>query len=101
MKLMSYKDCLELGKAMVEKALIPIRIQQAKMSGQQEQLKIDESLIKLEIEIQELSVANPIIYGKIIDKLNEVDLLTRRIGQFDKIISELFPEEKVVAKAGK
>ena len=94
MKLLSFRECLKKGKAAIEEALIPVRVQQAKLQGESEQLKLDEKIINLDIKLQEATIAHPIDYNKIIDIIDEIDLLTRRKKQFDQIIKELFPVDK-------
>ena len=92
MKLTSYRQILEMGKQAVEKALIPVRIMQARKQGELEMMKIEEQTITLESKITELCTVYPIDYNRIIEKLDEHALLLRRKEQFAKIIAELFDD---------
>lgn len=95
MKLLSFRECLKRGKQAIEEALIPIRVEQAKSKGRMEQLKIDEKLIGLDVKLQELVSEKEIPFDKIIETIDEIELLQRRKKQFDMIIEQLFPNESV------
>jgi hypothetical protein len=90
--LIPFREALKMTKAAIEEAMIPIRVSQAKKQGEMELLNLDEKLLKLEIEIRELTVKHPIPYDSLIDKLDEFSLLERRQEQFKQIITELFEE---------
>ena len=92
MKLIPFREALAMTKANIDEAMIPIRVSQAKKKGEMEQLNLDERIMGLQIELQELTVKSPIDYDKILDKIDEIDLLERRKLQFDQIISQLFSE---------
>jgi len=87
-----FREALAMTKQAIEEALIPIRVAQAKKQGEMEQLKIDEQILNLEGKLQEATVSNPINYDKVINYIDEIELLNRRKEQFDKIIEELFAE---------
>ena len=67
---------------------------QARKQGELEMMKIEEQIISMESKITELCTVHPLNYSSIIDKLDEHALLIRRKEQFEKIISELFDEQK-------
>ena len=92
MKLISFKAALAMTKQAIDDALIPIRVSQAKKQGEMEQLKIDEKLLSLQIELQQITVSSPINYDRLLDKIDEIDLLERRRKQFDDVISQLFSD---------
>lgn len=94
MKLISFKECLKRGKQAIDEALIPIRVAQGKSQADMEKLKIDEKIIGLDIKMQELIIQSPLPFDKIIECMDESDLLNRRKAQFSVIVEELFPEEK-------
>lgn len=94
MKLISFKECLKRGKQAIDEALIPIRVAQGKSQADMEKLKIDEKIIGLDIKMQELILQSPLPFDKIIECMDESDLLNRRKAQFSVIVEELFPEEK-------
>ena len=93
MKLIPFRKALQMTKAAIDEALIPIRVSQAKKQGEMEMLKIDEQLLQKEVKLQEATVTHPINYDKIIELIDDIDMLTMRKEQFGKIISELFEDE--------
>jgi hypothetical protein len=90
MKLLSFRDALKKTKAQIDELMIPIRVKQAKLQGETEMAGLEEKMLNAEIRIQELCVASPINYTKILEQLDEMALLERRQKQFKKVIAELF-----------
>jgi hypothetical protein len=93
MKLLSFKEALKKTKAQIDELMIPVRVKQNRLTGETEMAKIEEKMLNCECALQELTVAHPINYDKIVEKLDEVALLERRQKQFKKVMTELFPEE--------
>lgn len=91
-KLMSFKEALKATKAKIEEVMIPLKVKQNKAQGEIEKLKLDESIMTLEVEIRELTVTSPIDFGKLLDKVDEIELLQRRRTLFDRVMTELFEE---------
>jgi hypothetical protein len=94
MRLLSFREALKKTKAQIDDLMIPIRVKQAKLQGQTEMAGLEEKALTCEIALQELCVASPINYSKILEKLDEIALLERRQKQFKKVISELFDSEE-------
>lgn len=94
MKLLSFKEALKKTKAQIDELMIPIRVKQAKLQGETEMAGLEEKMLNAEIALQELCVASPINYTKILEKLDEIALLERRQRQFKKVIAELFDSEE-------
>ncbi len=92
MKLTAYKKVLAMTKEAINKALVPVRAQQAKQQGELEMMKIDEKIITMEAEIQELCAKHPLGWNDLLKKLDEVALLERRKKQFARVIKELFED---------
>lgn len=93
MRLTSYKKILGMTKEAIDKTLVPIRAKQAKQQGELEMMKIEEQILKMESEIQEITVKHPLDYDALLSKLDKVALLERRKKQFGRVINELFEEE--------
>ena len=83
-----------MTKTAIEEALIPIRVSQAKAQGEMELLNLDEKLLQTEISIRELTVTHPIPFTKLIEKMDEYELLERRQTQLRTIINQLFEEKE-------
>ena len=98
MTLLPFREALKKTKAQIDELLIPVRGKQAKLKGETEMASIEEKILKAEVEIQELCVASPIDYTKLMEKLDDVALLERRMKQLGKIMDELFGDEKPAKK---
>lgn len=93
MQLIPYKKALSMGKEKLAKALVPVRVLRAKKQAELEMLKIEEEIATLEAGIVEVCTAEQPNFAKIIDKQDELGLLERRKGQYQKILDEMFPED--------
>ena len=89
-----YKDIIALSKEKVDEALAPIRAKAARSRANLETAKIEEELVSLEGAITSLCADKDLDFDKIINKLNEYDLNTRRLEQINKIVEDLFPEKQ-------
>jgi len=92
MKLKPFAEILSMTKEGIDKALAPIRAKQVKMRAELELAKIDEQLISLEGKIQEACTSKDVNFDTLLSKLDEHAMAERRKKQFQKIITELFPE---------
>jgi len=92
MKLTPYKELLVMGKEAINAALAPVRTMSAKKKAELEIAKLDERIATLEPELNELCSVKEINFDKIIDKLDEIALAERRKKQFEKIVTEMFPD---------
>jgi hypothetical protein len=92
MKLISYKKALAMTKEAVDAAMVPIRARQVKKQAELEMSKLDEKILTLEVEVQELTTKHPLDFDKLFEKSDKIALLERRKRQFDKVLSELFPD---------
>jgi len=92
MKLTTYKQLITMTKEAVDKKLAPIRAIAQKKAAELEVAKLDERLATLQKEIDEECSKKDLNYDAIIRKLDDLALAERRQKQFNKIISELFPE---------
>lgn len=93
MKLLSFREALKKTKAQIDELLIPVKVKQAKLAGETELAKLEESRLQADVKMQELCVASPINYNKILEQLDEIALLDRQKKQLEKVIEELFGEE--------
>lgn len=93
MKLKPFKEVIALSKEKLAEALAPIRARKVKSQAELEKAKLDDELIRLEAEIQEQCAKEEINFAALLDKLDKVALLERRRKQYDRVLSELFPDE--------
>ena len=92
MKLVPLKEILAMTKDKLKETMAPIRCAMAKKQAELEKIKLDERIMELQTGLQEKLIQEKIDFPDIIDTLDEIALLERRKIQFDKVISELFPE---------
>lgn len=93
MSLLKYKDVLILCKEKVKEAMAPLRAREMRKKGELEVCKIDSSIAEKEQKVQEYASEYPINFDKLIDALDDLELIKRRKEQFEKIIYEMFGEE--------
>ena len=94
MALLKYKDVLILCKEKVKEALAPLRAREMKKKAELEICKIDSSIAEKEQKIQEIASEYPIDFHKMIDAIDDLDLIKRRKEQFEQIINEMFGDDE-------
>lgn len=90
--LMKYKDVISLAKDKIKETMAPLRAREMKKKAELEVCKLDSEIIEKEQKIQEFAAEYPIDFDKILDAIDELDLIKRRQEQFGKIITEMFDE---------
>lgn len=92
-KLKPLKEVLAMTKDALQEALAPIRARKIRSQAETEMAKLDEKLVTLESQITEECSKESINFDSIIRKLDEYGLTERRIKQFKKILTDLFPTD--------
>ena len=90
MALIKYKELLVLAKDKVKEVMAPLRVKEMKKKAELEACKLDSTIAEKEQRIQEYASAYPIDFDKLIDAIDDLELVKRRKTQFDKIINEMF-----------
>lgn len=93
MSLMKYKDVLILCKDKIKEAMAPLRAREMKKKAELELCKIESQIAENEQKVQEYASQYPVDFDKLIDALDDLDLIKRRKEQFETIINEMFSEE--------
>lgn len=93
MGLLKYKDALVLCKEKIKEAMAPLRAREMRKKGELEICKIDSDIADKEQKIQEYASTYPIDFDKLLNAIDDLDLIKRRKEQFENIIEELFSEE--------
>jgi len=93
MQLRPFKELFALSKEKLDEAMAPIRARQVRSQANLEQSTIDADLLTKETQIQEMLTGKTIDFPKLMDKLDEYDLLERRKQQYDTVLGQLFPED--------
>ncbi len=94
MKLKPFAEVIALSKEKLSEALAPIRARKVRSQAELEMAKLDDELIRLEAEVQEMCAKEDINFTSLLDKLDKAALLERRKAQYERVLSELFPETK-------
>ena len=92
MKLPPYIKLIAMSKEKIDEKLAPLRASKAKAQANLEMAKLDEQLAVLESEITETCTKQDIYFSTLIEKMYKFALLERKKTQYQKILSELFPE---------
>lgn len=90
MSLLKYKDILVLAKEKINEAMAPLRAREMRKKAELEACKLDSTIAEKEQKIQEYASEYPINFDKLIDAIDDLELVKRRKEQFEKIITEMF-----------
>ncbi len=93
MKLKPFKEIIGMSKEKLNEALAPIRAKKVKTQAEMKKSEIDEKIVVLESEVQEMCSVQSINFDDLFERLDKIALLERRKKQYDKVLSELFPED--------
>lgn len=87
------KDLLSIGKEALEAIKLPFKIRSEKKSLEQWILDHETRIAELDYKIQEAKGAKDLNVDNILDKIDEKDLLVRRLKQGEDLMKELFEAE--------
>lgn len=93
MKLKPFVDLIGLTKEKFDAAMAPIRARQVKAKAELEMSTIDTNLLSLETKIQEMCAEKDINLPKLIDTIDEIELLERRKKKYGEVLNQLFPPD--------
>lgn len=94
MSLLKYKDVLILCKDKIKEVMAPLRAREMKKKAELELCKIESQIAEQEQKIQEFASQYPIDFHKMIDAIDDLDLVKRRKEQFEQIIEEMFGDKE-------
>ena len=92
MKLVSYKEALKLGKEKLKETLIPVRVKRARKQAELEMCKLEEDIAVKEAALHEECCKEEVNFSRIIEMQDSLGLLERKQAQYEKILTEMFPE---------
>jgi hypothetical protein len=92
MDLPRYKEALRMTKQEIKDVLIPVREKQAKKQVELKVVELEEKILTLEAETTRLCVESPLPIDRILDNVDEIELIERRQGQLEDAIKKLFRE---------
>lgn len=94
MELRPFKELISLSKEKLNEAMGPIRARQVQSKAQLEMSKLEAEILDRQTEIQEMCAEKEINLPALLDELDEIAILERRIEQYKKVLFQLFPETK-------
>lgn len=94
MALLKYKEILTFAKEKIAESMAPLRAREMRKKAELEACKLDSTIATHEQKIQEHASQYPIDFDKLIDSIDELELVKRRKEQFEKIIDEMFGDDK-------
>lgn len=93
MALLKYKEILTLAKEKITEAMAPLRAREMKKKAELEACKLESTIAEKEQKIQEYASAYPIDFDRLIDAIDDLEIVKRRREQFEKIIAEMFGDD--------
>jgi hypothetical protein len=93
MKLTPYKKALTCGKKALDKLLVPVKVNKAKKQAELEMCKLEEEIATSEVALHDLCTREEVNFSAIIALQDKLALVQRKKKQYDKILTEMFPEE--------
>ena len=95
MKLLTYKELLEMTKEAVDKSMIPLRTRSMRKKAELEVAKLDEEIATLQANLNQACSQKELNFEDIINRMDELELKERRLKQLNTIVEQLFPAEDV------
>jgi tRNA A58 N-methylase Trm61 len=88
-----FKEIVALTKEKFDETMAPVRAKAAQAKANLKEAEIEERLITLETDIQKLCAEKDLNFDRVIDKMDEYELLTRKKKQVNDLVSALFPDD--------
>jgi len=101
MKLLKYKEVLSHSKEKVEEAKVPYRVKEMKKHAELKQLEIESDIATQEQRIHTKCSAYPMDFENLVQAIDNLELLKRRLEQYNAIISQMFADDAPAKKAEK
>ena len=90
MNLIKYSEIISMSKELKDKALAPIRAKQAAVRFDAKVAELEEKKMDAEAKVQEICSANPLDVDKLIDALDDIAIVERRIKKVAEVKVALF-----------
>lgn len=91
MKLLPFSELVAMSKEKIDEAMAPIRARQVKGRAELEMAQLDADLLTKETSIQEMCTAKDINFPRLLDSLDDMNLLERRKIKYQEVLAQLFP----------
>ena len=101
MQLKPFKEIIAMSKEKLKETLAPMRAGMVKAKAQLEMYSLDEKIMSKEAAIQEMFASfadeKSVNFPRLMDMLDELEILQGRREQYEIVLSQLFPNEKAAA----
>jgi len=92
MKLQPFKDLISMSKEKLDASMAPIRAKMVNAKADLKKAELESEILKLETDITEMCVDKDLDLEELLDALDEVALLERRLQQYSNVLEQLFPK---------
>lgn len=92
-KIRPYKDSLTMGKEKLNSLLAGSKAKKAQKKAEALAAALEETIVVTETKLEEACTAEEIDFEQIIYLLDDLELTKRKLKQFKKIITEMFPSK--------
>lgn len=93
MNLKAYKDILNFSKEKIAEAKAPICVMRMKKRAEGEVLELETRIMDIDGKIDDECTKYPINFDRLIELIDEKEIMERWKGQFATIIGQLFPSD--------
>ena len=90
--LMKFEDILKMTKEAVDATLAPVRARAARARFDGKAAELEEKQIKAETAITEVCAQKELNIDKLLDALDDLALVERRIKQINDVRAQMFPD---------
>lgn len=81
-----------MSKEKLDASMAPIRAKMVNAKADLKKAELESEILKLETDITEMCVDKDLDLEELLDALDEVALLERRLQQYSNVLEQLFPK---------
>lgn len=93
MKLRPFKELIGLSKEKLDEAMAPNRARMVQAKAELEKVKLEQDILTKETAVQEMCAQKDLDFPRLMDRLDEIELLERKLSQYSEVLAQLFPPE--------
>jgi len=89
-----YHSLLKQGKAAVEAIQIPFKVKEEQKKLELKILTIEQQIASSTLKVEECKSAYPVQWDKLLDAIDDMELLKRKLKLLQELQFEMFKEDK-------